>query len=81
MKNIISERGFQFVMHPAYIGGQEKRLVSQSSAARDDAAPGCGCLWVDENHHLERTEVQELVSYLQRWLDTGNLFKREPKEQ
>lgn len=53
------------------------RLVQQSSAIGpyDDSAsrPGTSYLWLDENHHLNREEVAELIEHLSAWVKTGSL--------
>ena len=74
-------RGFEILLHATYPppgqGTNEERLAQQSSVIRDypDARdrPGSSALWVGDRHHLSRTEVQELVNYLKRWLETGHL--------
>jgi len=73
-----SERGFDFLIHPAYLPEDDfSRLASQSSAIRDyeDAwdRPGSSCLWIGEHHHLNREEVAQFVAHLQAWLNTGSL--------
>lgn len=73
-----SVRGFRFLMHPAYLSGVDKRLVSESSAIRDDIEnamirPGSSFLWFGDLHHLNREQVTVLVAALQTWLETGRL--------
>lgn len=79
MKILRSERGFPQLVHKLYVEevGADDRLVSQSSAIGEyeDSMdkPGSSFLWVGSNHHLNREEVGEFVTYLQRWLETGSL--------
>lgn len=79
MKVVKSERGFQFLMHPAYLPPHgEARLASVSSAIGDyeDAfdRPGSSYLWIGDDIHLNREEVAELVVYLQSWIATGKFI-------
>lgn len=71
-------RGFEVVMHDSYSNEPEPmRLVQQSSAIRDypDALqrPGSSCLWIGDNHHLNREEAAELMNRIATWLATGSL--------
>lgn len=73
-----SNRGFVFVMHPAYPPEHEsKRLISESSAIGDYADsfdnPGSSYLWIGDNHHLNREEVTELAARMNHWVETGRL--------
>jgi hypothetical protein len=73
-----SERGFMFLLHEQYrTPHEDDRLASESSAIGDypDSfdRPGSSFLWIGDNHHLNREEVAEFVSHLQRWLNTGRL--------
>ena len=83
MKVVRSERGFEFLDHPAYLksDAEHSRLASQSSAVGDYedamARPGSSFLWVGQHHHLNRDEVKEFAGYLQRWLDAGQLAPKE----
>lgn len=36
--------------------------------------PGSSFLWIGTDHHFNRDEVQELVGYLNNWVQTGKLF-------
>lgn len=58
-------------------GTDDVVLLQESSAISDyDNAvdhPGSSFLWVGDQHHLNREEVAQLVSYLMRWLKTGEL--------
>jgi hypothetical protein len=73
-----SERGFEFVIHPAYVPPHDsEKLVSQSSAIGDypDSMerPGSSYLWIGYHHHLNREEVAKLAEHLRAWLATGSL--------
>jgi hypothetical protein len=74
-----NERGFPVLHHPPYPpeATVADRLVQQSSIVGDypDAMerPGTSALWIGSHHHLNREEVAQLVTHLQRWLDTGAL--------
>ena len=75
MKRTNTCRGFDLVTHPTYTSGEELRVIQQSSAVGDyeDALdrPGSSYLWVGRDHHLNREEVDQLVTYLKRWLEDG----------
>ena len=78
MKYVLSDRGFGFIMHPTRLDSEkDTRLVSESSAAGDyeDSLdnPGSSYLWLGDDHHLNREEVEELVIRMQGWLTTGRL--------
>ncbi len=80
MKITRTSRGFEVILHQPYLddrGGMMKRLVGQSSAIGDyeDALdkPGSSFLWIGDFFHLGREEVEELISHLQTWMDTGSL--------
>ena len=81
MEVVNSDRGFEFLLHPAYLPQNRKkvgdRLASQSSAVGDydDSLdrPGSSFLWVGDNHHLNREEVAQLAKHLKSWLHTGSL--------
>lgn len=69
------DSGFQRIMHDTPRKGE---LVAESSFIGDypDAweKQGSSYLWIGD-HHLCREEVQELVGYLQMWLETGRLTR------
>jgi hypothetical protein len=54
-----------------------ERAVQQSSETREDCLddPGSSFLWIGELH-FSRSEVATMRNYLNRWLDTGRLFKK-----
>lgn len=73
-----TDRGFEVVMNDSYPHQTSKRLVQQSSVILGNYSdaldrPGSSALWIDENHHLNREEVAELMSRLAAWLATGSL--------
>ncbi len=79
-----SGRGFELIMHEAYLPYyEEARLVQASSAVGDYddsfARPGSSYLWVGDRHHLDREEVAELVAHLKAWLATGSLEVKPPE--
>lgn len=78
MKEETTDRGFQVVTHPGYASGHVCRVVGQSSAIGDyeDSMerPGSSFLWIGENHHLNREEVEQLKQNLVHWLRSGKLF-------
>lgn len=53
------------------------RLIQESSTIGDYAdsfdRPGSSYLWIGEYHHLNREQVRQLIVYMQRWLNTGEL--------
>lgn len=73
MHNKITNRGFQIV-----VDDRGKRIIQQSSAiGLDDdgfVKPGSWFLWIGE-HHLNRSQVTDIVRMLNQWLDTGKLFQ------
>lgn len=79
MRIEFTERGFPCVKHEVYPPGADKddRVIQASSAIGDyeDSfdKPGSSFLWVSNTHHLNREEVAELITHMQRWLDTGYL--------
>jgi len=79
MKLTKDPRGFRRYEAETYSNkrGQFTRLIQESSAIGDNDdsfdKPGSSFLWVGRDHHLKREEVAELVTHLQRWLDTGSL--------
>lgn len=73
MRIVRSDRGFYFLMHPAYLEPhQEERLASESSA--DGPRGASSFLWIGEHHHLDQKEVRELSRALNRWLRDGRLL-------
>ncbi len=73
-----SNRGFVFVMHPAYTPEHDPaRLISESSAVGDydDSFdnPGSSYLWIGDNHHLNREEVSDLAARMNHWVEAGRL--------
>jgi len=87
MKYELSNRGFGFIMHTTYHANtpEDTRLISESSAVGDyeDSfeRPGSSYLWVGDNHHLNREEVEELVIRMQGWLLTGRIPSGEEEAQ
>lgn len=79
MRGVKTSRGFVAVEHEKYQNtpGEFTRLIQESSAVGDyeDSfdKPGSSFLWVGSDHHLNRDEVQELVSRMQHWLKNGRL--------
>lgn len=80
MKVTKSERGFEFLEHDVYPPDADElysRLASQSSALdmeyEGNAQPGSSYLWIGQNHHLNRKQVEQFVAHLQSWLETGQL--------
>lgn len=74
-----TDRGFQMLTASKYASDppENTRLLQQSSVIRYNDGldrPGSSCLWVGEDHHLNRRQVQELRDYLTHWLETGKLF-------
>lgn len=77
----LTNRGFQTVKADRYASDPpvKTRLLQQSSVIRYDDGldrPGSSCLWIGEDHHLNREDVESLRNYLTRWLETGKLFSR-----
>lgn len=77
-----TSRGFELIDLPEHVATtagrpERRRLVQQSSAVGDYpdalAKPGSSYLWVGKDHHLDRSQVGELVAHLTRWLATGSL--------
>jgi len=79
MEGVKTGRGFVVVEHEKYQNtpGEMTRLIQESSAVGDydDSLdnPGSSFLWVGQDHHLDREEVQELIERMQHWLKTGRL--------
>lgn len=78
MMVIVSDRGFQMIVHPRYVPPHDEiRVVGISSAIGDyDHSfdrPGSSALWIGDHIHLNRDEVLELICRLQLWLATGKL--------
>lgn len=83
MEKRTSERGFQaLVIKDADRG--DFGVVRQSSAIgsyeNSVDKPGSSFLWIGDEVLFNREEVKELISYLQHWLETGDLFKAETQE-
>lgn len=77
-----TDRGFTRIEHPIWpLMDSVARLVQESSSIGnyEDAMnrPGSSFLWIGEHFHLNRRQVAELISHLQRWLATGRLALRE----
>jgi len=76
MKVTKNRRGFDIIERDNYAEEGKSRLVQESSAVGDydDSFdnPGSSFLWVGD-HHLNREEVTDLISFLQQWADTGHL--------
>jgi len=72
-------RGFTVVVEEKYQNqpGEFTRLIQESSAIGDyedsDEKPGSSYLWVGQDHHLNREQVQELINRMQVWLKFGRL--------
>lgn len=79
MKTEKTDRGFVVVLEEKYQNepGVMTRLIQESSAIGDYDnsldTPGSSYLWVGENHHLNREQVQELIERMKYWLLTGHL--------
>ena len=79
MQSKKTERGFVVVTHEKYQNkpGEFTQLIQESSAIGDydDSfdKPGSSFLWVGQDHHLNREEVEELIGRMQYWLSTGRL--------
>jgi hypothetical protein len=78
MKTEQTDRGFRYLMHDIYGNTSESaRLISESSAIgnyKDSMSrPGSSFLWVGEHHHLNREEVNQLVDYMNHWLQHKRL--------
>ena len=73
-----TDRGFNYVAHPTYLGPSRGNviIVQESSAVagteRCRSEPGSGRLWVGD-HHLNANEVKDLTRYLNAWLVSGHL--------
>ena len=80
-----NKRGFRETWHPKYPTGVPGRLLTESSAVReyDDALdnPGSSALWIGDDWHLNREEVEELILHLNTWLKTKRLTPPTEKEQ
>lgn len=72
-----TNRGFTAVVHDNYPEMEPARLLQESSVIRDydDALdnPGSSCLWIGDSFHLDREEVREMITHMERWLTTGSL--------
>ncbi len=86
MKSSKAGRGFVTVVHEKYQNkpGEMTRLIQESSAIGDynDSCerPGSSFLWVDEDHHLNREEVKELIDRMNYWLDNKRLKIQDEEE-
>ena len=74
MKTTETGRGFRVLEHTKYppdVDEPQVCLIQESSVVGDyeDAMdkPGSSALWVGNDIHLNREEVDELVYYLQGW--------------
>lgn len=69
-----TDRGFQLVEFVDLYGKQCS--VQQSSLALCDK-PGTGAIWIGvdkDRMHLNRNQVEQVVSYLGKWLEDGVMF-------
>ena len=77
MKSTKTERGFIVIEHITYPKEMTKRLIQESSAIGDYedsfSHPGSSFLWIDENFHLNREEVQQFIDILKHWLENKRL--------
>jgi hypothetical protein len=81
MKRENTARGFPCIVHDKYPpDGRVGELVCQSSVILDYPhsfdKPGSSALWIGDDFHLDKDEVKELITYLQRWVETGDLFEK-----
>lgn len=72
MKHSHTGEGLRSIEHPSSDNGQWEPVLVQESARERH---GEVAMWVGHYHRLSRTEVAELVAYLQHWLETGRLFE------
>ena len=89
MEVIKTVRGFGVLVHSIYPGCtkkiviEKKRLLQESSAVGDYenalTNPGSSYLWVGNEHHLSREEVEELVYCLNYWLKKKRLPMKEDR--
>jgi len=79
MRAIKTDRGFIVIEEEKYQNepGEFTRLIQESSAIGDyeDSMdkPGSSYLWVGQDHHLDREQVQGLIMSMEHWLNTGRL--------
>jgi hypothetical protein len=80
MRLIKTPRGFERVIHVAYptsLGSSIDMLIQQSCGIGEylDAfdRPGSSYLWITDDFHLNREEVEHLRDRLTAWLSTGSL--------
>ena len=70
-----TERGFQVVEFKDYY--TQQCSIQQSSIALYDK-PGSGALWIGcdsgKRMHLSKSQVEDLIIYLEQWTKTGELF-------
>lgn len=82
MKEYTTNRGFYGFEHEKYPpNDSSERIIQESSAIGnyDDALdnPGSSYLWVGDDFHLSREEVQELIGHMQYWLENKRLPNNE----
>ena len=76
VKTSKTERNFPavtFALHPY------EDLTIQESSTIDDTErglnnPGSSYLWIGKSH-LDREEVEDLITYLQNWVSKGTIVK------
>lgn len=79
MRIVKSANGPLHVIEAENSIGNTTRLVGESpSPFGAKSKPGASYLWIggdsdSRSHHLNREEVEELISHLQRWVSTGSL--------
>jgi len=77
MKVEKTNRGFTIVLHEKHPNEEMTRLLQESSAigGYEDSCtnPGSSYLWVGQDHHLNREEIEELIEKMQYWLKTSRL--------
>lgn len=81
MKIDKTDKGFEIIEYPNYLGsGEYTRLAQQSSAIGDYddslCKPGSSFLWIGKHHHLNREEIKDLIEHLQYWLCGGSFHKK-----
>lgn len=87
MHIVKNNRGFRVLVEEKYQNepGEFTQLVEESSAIGDyDNSfdkPGSSFLWIGQDHHLNREQVKELISYLQHWLDNLSLDQTASKPE
>jgi len=79
MKRRYSSRGFGIIEAEKYQNerGEFTRLVQESSAVGEYedslSNPGGSYLWIGQDHHLNREEVEEFIKILQYWKEHKRL--------